>query len=619
MAKAGGGRPRCPECGALLTRGREAGPCRRCGWEEEAPPARASGRRAARPSARATGGGLSPVALGLIIGGGAGVLLLLLLALAGKGGGEPSPGPQAGGGEAGAGQPDEPDQPEPPRPRTPRELWPGRFEQAMARLSIERSLTPPLREELDRLRKDAILYGTKEQADRILDLWVKLDPEDEKVRRLRGDVLYTGPFRRQVEGRWRWPVHPKTGEKTRIWITREESEALDNDQLYKAAVRAVQTARAIDGKQGESKAYHTFFFFDDDVAPRPFLIASQSKTPSFAKDRAESTAATVAALRRSTFGLHGEPMRMVNGDREFLVPMFVFGGPDVYDEFRKRSSAEGLPSPFSVAGFFTYNPEFEPIGWLFVWAEDPKAKHFIDVIAHEATHLFQWQYGKSNTPANRRNPALRSMGSTCWFQEGLAEYWGGGVLREWQGMEIYQPGRLQSGRLAHLMRFLPKKGEDPPRSMPEGEAGYMPVRQMCRRSYAAYNREFNYRANSGNQVAKEMVGLFYAEGWAFVHFLMHYQGGIYRTHLLRYMVSELNCDFDWHLWEKLLGIKGTREWQELDRKFIAYVHDELWPLFEKPGKVGRAGLGKWHDEELAALGRAIKRNEAGEGKKGGGE
>jgi hypothetical protein len=543
-------------------------------------------------------------------------VLLLLLALT-QGGGEREttpPEPVAKG--SGAAEPERADEPEDPRPKTPRELWPGRFENAMARLSIERAITPAIRDELDRLRKDAILYGTDEQVDRILDLWVKLDPEDEKVRSLRGDVLYTGPFRRRVEGRWRWPVHPKTGEKTKIWITREESEALDNDQLYKAAVRAVQTAKAIDGKQG-SKAYHTFFFFDDDVAPRPLLIASQSKTPSFAKDRAESTAATVAALRRSTFALHGEPMRRVNGDQEFLVPMFVFGGPDVYDEFRKRSSAEGLPSPFSVAGFFTYNPEFEPIGWLFVWAKDPKAQHFIDVIAHEATHLFQWQYGRSNTPANRRNPALRTMGSTCWFQEGLAEYWGGGVLREWQGMEIYQPGRLQRGRLAHLMRYLPKKSEDPPTSMPEGKAGYMPLRQMCRRSYAAYHREFNYPANRGSRPAKEMVGLFYAEGWAFVHFLMHYQGGIYRKHVLRYMVSELECDFDWHLWEKLLDIKGTREWQELDRKFIAYVHDVLWPLNTKPGKGDKAWLGEWADEELAALGRKIREQE--EAEKDGGE
>jgi len=63
----------CPECGAPMRAG-EQGPCAQC---------RPAGRRG-RSRQGGTGKGLSPVALGILIGGGLSVLLVgLLLALRG--------------------------------------------------------------------------------------------------------------------------------------------------------------------------------------------------------------------------------------------------------------------------------------------------------------------------------------------------------------------------------------------------------------------------------------------------------------------------------------------------------------------------------------------------------
>ena len=595
-------RPRCPECGRILPPGREAGPCPGCGWEEEeewdeAPvpgrsKARAGGRR------RSTGKkGPSPVLLGLGIGGALTLVLILILSLAGKGRKASPPSTyiqEDASGPSKAGKTARPARSE-PLPKKKEPTWEEKFAWFRSTLERARRIDARLKERIRSYYSEAGKRGKAKEAKALLDRWVALDPTDEEPRKLRGDVLYTGPFRRRLpDGTWAWPHDAKSGRKEKIWITKDEARAMEEDPLYKKALLAVETAKRIDGVQGEKKKYWTWCFFDDDVAPRPFIVFSQSKTPSFAKDRAKSVVRVISALRRSMLADYYEPMHKIHGKKEFLIPIFVFGGEKVYGEFRDRSTIKGLPDPAMAAGFFSYSPELKPVGWLFVWSENPESKFFKDVISHEGTHLLQFQYGK------RTSAFLHSDGTTTWFQEGLAEYWGGHKMVTVDGMEIFLPGRIQEGRLQALWRHLPTL----PDAIPDDDPRFLPLRRLLRMSYMDYNETYNVPAAGGNPTAREMVSVVYAEGWAFVHFLFHYQDGKYRKALLRYMESELAADFKWRVLERGLGVHGKAGWLKITGEFIDYVRTVLWKAM-KDEKSG--GFGPWAEKEALRLKKAIEK------------
>ncbi len=590
----------CPECGKLLPRGKERGPCPECGWQEgrHAPsaPSGRGNRARRRGSAPRKKSSLSPLAAGLAIGGGSALVLILLLSLAGKKN-PPRPAPPT---------PSQPrktpfleEEARSPNP-APRKEAPS-LEERIARLqsSLARiqKLPPRMRKGIKALFEEARRKGKARAAEKLLDSWIALEPADEEAHKLRGDVLYTGPFRKKLpDGTWAWPHEAKSGRKEKIWITKEESRALREDPLYQKALLALRTAKQIDGEQGGRKRYWTWAFFDDDVAPRPFIVFSQSKTPSFAKDRAKSVVRVLSALRESMLADYYEPMHKIHGNKEFLVPIYVFGGEKVYNEFRKRSTIKGLPDPSMAAGFFSFDPSLKPVGWLFVWSENPESSFFKDVISHEGTHLFQYQYGK------RTSAFERSDGTTTWFQEGLAEYWGGHKMVTVKGRKIFLPGRIQSNRLQALWRHLPTL----PDAVPKTDPRFLPLRRLLRMSYMDYNETYNVPAAGGDPTAREMVSVVYAEGWAFVHFLFHYRHGKYRKALLRYMETELAADFKWHTLERGLGIHGKAGWMKITAQFIDYVRTVLWKAYqdEKSG-----GFGPWAREEAQRLEKAIEKAE----------
>gem|GEM_PF-6031263 len=539
--------------------------------------------------------------LGLAIGAAGALVVLLLLSLGGKKSPPSSTASQAKIARHPSSTGQDNLEPSPSRAaKAPKRKEPT-LEEKVALLSSTlervRKLRPSLKERIQSLLEEARRKGNPEAARKLLDRWVALDPMDEEAHKLRGDVLYTGPFRRKLPGgTWAWPYDAKTGRKEKIWITKEEARAQEEDPLYKNALLAVQTARQIDGAQGGHKKYWTWCFFDDDVAPRPFIVFSQSKTPAFAKDRAKAVVRVLAALRRSMLADYYEPMHKVHGSKEFLIPIYVFGGEKVYNEFRKRSTIKGLPDPAMAAGFFSFDPTLKPVGWLFVWSENPESSFFRDVISHEGTHLLQYQYGK------RTSAFDRSDGTTTWFQEGLAEYWGGHKMVTVDGMKIFLPGRIQSGRLQALWRHLPTL----PDAIPDEDPRFLPLRRLIRMSYMDYNETYNVPAAGGDPTAREMVSVVYAEGWAFVHFLFHYKNGKYRKALLRYMETELAVDYKWHALERGLGVHGKAGWLKITSQFIDYVRTVLWKAFKDP-KSG--GFGPWARGEARRLKKAIERAE----------
>ena len=595
----------CPECGRPLPPGKEDGPCRHCGWvweEEEEGPRRGrksqggpAGRSRAGSRRRTKKGGPSPVLLGVGLGVGGALLLLLLLSLLGGGKkGRPQARPASAGERSAQAPSARPKAPE-KAPEKKEPAWEERLAWFRSALDRTRRLTPGMKERIRSFLEEARRKGREKEARPLLDRWIALDPADEEARKLRGDVLYTGPFRkRRPDGTWAWPFDAKSGRKAKIWITREDARAMEADPLYREALQAVETAKRIDGAQENPKKYWTWCFFDDDVAPRPFIVFSQSKTPSFAKDRAKSVVRTISCLRRTMLADYYEPMHKIHGNKEFLTPIFVFGGQEVYGEFRDRSTIKGLPDPAMAAGFFSYSPELKPVGWLFVWSENPESSFFKDVISHEGTHLLQFQYGK------RTSAFLHSDGTTTWFQEGLAEYWGGHKIVRVDDLEVFLPGRIQEGRLQALWRHLPTL----PDAIPDEDPRFLPLRRLIRMSYMDYNLTYNIPASKGDPTAREMVSVVYAEGWAFVHFLFHYQNGKYRKALLRYMETELAADFKWRVLERGLGVHGRKGWLEITGRFIDYVRTNLWKIYQDP-KSG--GFGPWADAEARRLAKAVRR------------
>jgi hypothetical protein len=75
-----------------------------------------------------------------------------------------------------------------------------------------------------------------------------------------------------------------------------------------------------------------------------------------------------------------------------------------------------------------------------------------------------------------------------------------------------------------------------------------------------------------------LSSLFYAQAWAFCHFLWFYEDGKYRDQLLAYLDSELHGRSGYRYWADLW--KRDRSWQnadwsDIDKEWRTYAR-ELW-------------------------------------------
>jgi len=222
-------------------------------------------------------------------------------------------------------------------------------------------------------------------------------------------------------------------------------------------------------------------------------------------------------LRRD-LGVDAPSLETVNDTR---LPVFVFRNRRAFDQWHLDTN-QRVPAPEMLA-------YYEPVRTRMVLLYFGLAQHVgggaggkrreTSTCFHEATHqLFdfyqRWFCSQAGKPLPegyaQLDPRLAPLDTLFWFQEGLADYFGAvepvpGTEGDW---EVGRPDR------DHLLAVVEARR----------------ARQAWKLSefLLANQQEIYERANLKDwraQGADQLKALLYAQGWLFVHYLMHGEGG----------------------------------------------------------------------------------------------
>jgi hypothetical protein len=78
--------------------------------------------------------------------------------------------------------------------------------------------------------------------------------------------------------------------------------------------------------------------------------------------------------------------------------------------------------------------------------------------------------------------------------------------------------------------------------------------------------------------AQLLVSNIYAQGWAFIMFLNHAEGGKYRPVFDAYFEAETKGGGHYGTLAELLDLKTDADWQQFDQKFKQWVENDLAKL-----------------------------------------
>lgn len=522
--------------------------------EEEAPVAAASPRaRGARASGAARSGGAgrerqgggrrgaasapkqSPTGLYLAAGGAVIVVgAVLFFAFGGKGGEK-----GVGGGEQAPATPVV--QAPPPKP-APGQLERERFaalEQAAQKGEVAAV-------------QAAIAYG-KEQAEfiveaRVRDLyrrWLELDPQAEEPNEVLGNKLW------EPEQKW---VSAAEYEK----LAKEAERA--KDPFVKEAKKLIE--QELTDTVGSEKTKFDYYYDDPELVPRPYLLAIENdgitSTDIVAKEVGKNSLFVLYTLFREEYeGLFKLP------PITRPVPVYVFIGAKGYEKWRK-DGREYLPSSDQVRGFYSSSWQSQGRGVLHVWRFDDGTNP-MPVYFHEGTHQLMDYYGPRGFGSRQ--------GKTPWFQEGIAEYWGG-VLRVRDGAQWkYLVGQPNDSRMATVRRWA------------EAGEGRMTIKELLALDYPAFEEAKVKREKEKDAKSAQLVDNNYALGWVIIDYCFNNLGDEEAREAMRsYMKAEIEGKGGGEVLAQLLKLGSDEDYTVFETTLGEYIIGELSKRWRKMPK-----------------------------------
>lgn len=191
----------------------------------------------------------------------------------------------------------------------------------------------------------------------------------------------------------------------------------------------------------------------------------------------------------------------------------------------------------------------------FVYSYEREAKgirvsheYLLGVMFHECTH----QYLDQLRPRD-------SLSESVWFEEALAEYFGGSrpLKRDAEGRMQYELGVMN-----HEQALLAQSAIRAKRHFP------LPVMFRCR-TYDEANT--SYQQHFG--VRREDVGkiLLYCQGWSFIHFCLNEPSGKFRKRFLAYAREDILGNGDYETLCTCFGIAEDAQWKPVERQWLAFT------------------------------------------------
>jgi len=177
-----------------------------------------------------------------------------------------------------------------------------------------------------------------------------------------------------------------------------------------------------------------------------------------------------------------------------------------------------------------------------------------EVLFHEGVHQLVHYFTLRETGGTRAQHMY-------WFQEGLGTYFEG-FRRVGEDQVLIDP-RVNRGRLPVVKEAL----QDP---TPEGRRGFIPLSVLTGMTVDEFWEWYERGMGEDAAEATRRAHLYYAESWAFVHFLRQL-GGYYQKTFDEYFSAEIRGEGGKKKFEELVKSNLGMELAQLEEKFIAYV------------------------------------------------
>ena len=369
-------------------------------------------------------------------------------------------------------------------------------------------------------------------------------PQDSPLEEFRGKWLTTPTEKRLYR-------HRLDDLKAKLAREKKKADKWKKDRFARACKRlAREMTREIPDKKWR-------WFFDEEYVKKPYLLAVEESLSPTTEGIAKEEGQVLSALVTNFYRKYGKLLELRPPKRP--VGVFVFKSKSSYAEFQKKHP-KSYPSPIGIGGFFSGER-----GRMYLWAKDDmqrggKPMDLTRIMFHEGTHQLMHY--------NKQAPGPQ-IGNSPWLQEGIAEFFAGYYTRidPETSLHEYRNGKFLEGRYSAIAGAAARYIET--KRVPRG---IMPLKDLIHLDYPKF-RQYMWGRNRNPFV----VAMVYAEGWAFIHFLNHYEKagkrGYYKDKFEQFLKAEIEGISSPTKFEKIFGIKSDREWKLLQDEFFRYLMD----------------------------------------------
>jgi hypothetical protein len=217
------------------------------------------------------------------------------------------------------------------------------------------------------------------------------------------------------------------------------------------------------------------------------------------------------------------------------------------------------PIPEFAAGYFE-----SQYGWVYLYDEkgDGGRRFEIGKNLHEGCHQLQFWFNKQMT--KWRQPYFQQ----DWLGEGLAEYHGAANMDKQRNLEFHGMNVPRLQEMRRMVDGMKKANKEYP---------IFPLRYMIQ--FKTYQEMQNWGAREWGIPQGMVMGLFYQQSWAFMHFLHEYEGGKYREKFNVYFDNFLRRPPDdraaTRAFRQAFKFHEDEDWEDIQKEFEAYIKDFL--------------------------------------------
>jgi hypothetical protein len=274
---------------------------------------------------------------------------------------------------------------------------------------------------------------------------------------------------------------------------------------------------------------------------KPYLVALEPSERYHAASLLDDYGMRLQTLHGAFRLEFAEPLGLPDVDA--ALPVLIFSSRASFNRY--CSERDRKPPPDSIKGIYEYERRrvvlYHDVNMPF------------EVLFHEGAHQLVHYYTRRETEGRR---VLQSY----WFQEGVGTYFEG-FRRRGDGQIVHDLGAGRD-RLPTLKQTL---------RSPELRRDFIPLSVLVGMTVDEFWKWFSDGEGLDAEGTTRKARLYYAESWAFVHFLRH-SGGNGRALFDEYFRLEMTGQGGKDPFERLVRKHLGLELQQLEAKFIEHIH-----------------------------------------------